>query len=123
MMITDLVNGIAEGLTGFVTAGAALSASIALWLAFWTRTAKLIPTEFKNPYLRTIFTVMNLFCRCLGLDVSDIAKIQLRPFRIVTRQELMASQVVNAAVVPEAVKENPPAPAISPQILSENTNV
>jgi len=111
MIITETVNSVADSLTGFTAAGAALSTAIIGWVLFWTRMAKLIPTEWPNPVLRTIFRVLNLTCRIFGLDWPNIAQVQFKPFRVVTHAELTATKVVNAAVVPEAVIDNPPPPA------------
>ena len=110
-MITDFVNKIAEGLQGLTVAGTALSTAIIGCVMFWRSTAKLIPTEWKNPVIDRIFKTIHLIARCLGADFPDIAYIDWRHFRVVTRAELMATKVVNAAVIPQAVIVNPPPPA------------
>ena len=111
MILTEWVNHLAVGLTGLTEAGTALSVAIVGWVMFWTRTAKLIPTEWSNPYIASFFQSLNLVCRILGLDFPDIAQIDWKHFRIVTKSELTASKIVEAKVVPEAVIDNPPPPA------------
>ncbi len=123
MVITEYVNNAAVGLTGFTAAGAALSTAIIGWVMFWTRMAKLIPTEWKNPFLGHMFKILNLICRILGFDWPDIAKIQWWPFRIITRAELTATQVVAAAVIPAAIETNPQPPAVPEIIDGEVKNV
>lgn len=112
MIVTDFVNDISKNIDGLTEAGTALSTSIIGWVMFWRATAKLIPTEWKNPFMRWVFGALNLIAKCLGLDFPDIAKVDWKHFRIVTKQEVMATKVVNAAVVAEAVIENPPPPAV-----------
>lgn len=122
MFITHFINHIANGVSGFTDAGTALMAAGAAWVLFWTRLAKLIPTQMQNPYLQTACQILNLFCRIMGADWADIAKIQWKPFRIITKQELLASQVVNASVVTEAKVEDP-APPAAPAAVTGGSNV
>lgn len=111
MFITNFVNKIAENLSGLTAAGSALSTAIIGWVMFWRSTARLIPTEWKNPVLGGIFKMLHTVCTILGLDLPDIAKIDWHRRRIITKGELVATQVVNAAVIPSAVVENPSPPA------------
>lgn len=114
-MITNFINGIATGLTGLTVAGTALSTAIIGWIMFWGRMAKLVPTEFSNPYLAVAFRTINIFCRIMALDIPDIAKIDWKHMRIVTKSEVIATQIVNAAVIPSAVIDNPAPPAAPEQ--------
>ena len=111
MLITDYVNSVSTGLSGLTVAGTALSTAIIGWIMFWRSTAKLIPTEFANPYLAVIFRALNLVCKILGLDIPDIAKFDWHNMRIVTKSEVVATKIVNAVVIPASVVENPPPPA------------
>lgn len=118
MLITDTVNGVAGNITGFTTAGSALSTAIIGWVMFWRSTARLIPTEWKNKYVARFFKILNIICKCLGFDFPDIAQIDWKHWRIVTRTELTATKVVQAAVEPESVKADPPPPAAPTDIQS-----
>jgi len=121
MLIIDWINNAAEAITGVTVAGTALSTSIIAWIVFWTRMAKLIPTEWNNPFLAIIFRTLNLLCRILGFDWPDIAKIDWKNMRVITKQELTANQVVAAAVVPEAIVENPQPPATLDEDKNDST--
>lgn len=112
MIITEWVNNIATGLTGLTVAGTALSTAIIGWLVFWNKMAKLVPTEVENPYLKKFFRLANLFCRVLALDIPDIAFIDWKNMRIVTKAEFIASQIVSEAVKPAAAVVNPAPPAV-----------
>jgi len=111
MIITDFVNKIAENLSGLTAAGTALSTAIIGWVMFWRSTARLIPTEWKNYYVDAFFKSLYTMCKILGFDFPDIARIDWKHMRIITRAELTATQVVAAAVIPEVVQENPQPPA------------
>lgn len=113
MIITDWVNTAAAGLTGFTAAGAALSVAIIGWMTFWRTTARLIPSNLSIPVLGPICRVLNMVCRILGIDVANIADIKRNgwKFTIITKEQYTANKVVAAAVVPEAIVENPQPPA------------
>ena len=113
MFLIQTMTHVSDGLNTFTTAGNSFYAAVGVWLAFWRSLARGCPTEWKNRYVRYFFKTIYFICCVMGLYPPDIAKIDWKNWRIISRSEMTATRVVNASVKDPALVENPQPPAAS----------